>query len=39
MIMWGEIGAVSVMAMILLFFMSFVVQRSLVRDLTLGAVK
>jgi len=39
MIMWGEIGAVSLMAMIPLFFMSFMVQRYLVRGLTLGAVK
>ena len=39
MIMWGEIGAVSLMAMVPLFFMSFVVQRYLVRGLTLGAVK
>jgi multiple sugar transport system permease protein len=39
MVMWGEVGALSVMAMIPLFFMSFVVQRYLVRGLTLGAVK
>ncbi len=39
MVMWGEVGALSVMAMIPLFFLSFVVQRYLVRGLTLGAVK
>jgi multiple sugar transport system permease protein len=39
MVMWGEVGALSVMAMIPLFLMSFVVQRYLVRGLTLGAVK
>ena len=39
MVMWGEVGALSVMAMIPLFFVSFVVQRYLVRGLTLGAVK
>ncbi len=39
MVMWGEVGALSVMAMIPLFFMSFVVQRYLIRGLTLGAVK
>ena len=39
MVMWGEVGALSVMAMVPLFFLSFVVQRYLVRGLTLGAVK
>jgi multiple sugar transport system permease protein len=39
MVMWGEVGALSIMAMIPLFFVSFVVQRYLVRGLTLGAVK
>ena len=39
MVMWGEVGALSVMAMVPLFFVSFVVQRYLVRGLTLGAVK
>lgn len=39
MVMWGEVGALSVMAMIPLFLMSFVVQRYLVRGLTMGAVK
>jgi multiple sugar transport system permease protein len=37
--MWGEVGATSVMAMVPLFVMSFVVQRYIVRGLTLGAVK
>jgi multiple sugar transport system permease protein len=39
MALWGEVGAMSVMAMLPLFLMSFVVQRYLVRGLTLGAVK
>lgn len=39
MVMWGEVGALSVIAMIPLFLMSFVVQRYLVRGLTMGAVK
>ena len=39
MVMWGEVGALSVMAMLPLFFISFVVQRYLVRGLTMGAVK
>jgi multiple sugar transport system permease protein len=39
MIMWGEVGALSVIAMVPLFFVSFVVQRYLVRGLTMGAVK
>jgi len=39
MVQWGHIGALSVMAMIPLFFLSFFVQHYLVRGLTLGAVK
>jgi multiple sugar transport system permease protein len=39
MVMWGEVGALSVIAMIPLFFISFVMQRYLVRGLTMGAVK
>jgi multiple sugar transport system permease protein len=39
MVMWGEVGAMSLMAMLPLFLMSFIVQRYLVRGLTLGAVK
>ena len=39
MILWGEVGATSVIAMLPLFLLSFVVQRYLVRGLTLGAVK
>ena len=38
-VFWGEIGATSIIAMAPLFLMSFVVQRYLVRGLTLGAVK
>jgi multiple sugar transport system permease protein len=38
-VMWGHIGALSVLAMLPLFFLSFIVQRYLVRGLTLGAVK
>ncbi len=38
-VFWGEIGASSIIAMAPLFLMSFVVQRYLVRGLTLGAVK
>jgi multiple sugar transport system permease protein len=38
-VFWGEIGAMSIIAMLPLFVMSFVVQRFLVRGLTLGAVK
>jgi len=38
-VFWGEIGASSVMAMLPMFVMSLVVQRYLVRGLTLGAVK
>jgi len=36
---WGRIGAVSILAMLPLFLMSFIVQRYLVRGLTLGAIK
>ena len=39
MIMWGEVGALSLMAIVPLFVMSLFVQRYLVRGLTLGAVK
>ena len=39
MIQWGEVGATSVLAMAPLFVLSFIVQRYLVRGLTLGAVK
>jgi multiple sugar transport system permease protein len=39
MIMWGEVGALSVMAVLPLFILSFIVQRYLVRGLTMGAVK
>ena len=39
MIQWGPVGATSVIAMVPLFLLSFVVQRYLVRGLTLGAVK
>lgn len=39
MVMWGEVGALSVMAMIPMFLVSFIVQRFLVRGLTLGAIK
>jgi multiple sugar transport system permease protein len=38
-VFWGEIGATSLMAMIPLFLLSFIVQRYLVRGLTMGAVK
>lgn len=38
-VFWGEIGASSIIAMAPLFLMSIVVQRYLVRGLTLGAVK
>jgi len=38
-VFWGEIGATSVMAMLPMFVMSLVVQRYLVRGLTMGAVK
>ena len=36
---WGQVGAVSILAMLPLFLLSFIVQRYLVRGLTLGAVK
>jgi multiple sugar transport system permease protein len=39
MIMWGEVGALSAMAILPLFILSLLVQRYLVRGLTLGAVK
>ena len=39
MVMWGEIGATSILTMIPLFLVSFLMQRYLVRGLTLGAVK
>lgn len=39
MIMWGEVGALSVIAVLPLFVLSFLVQRYLVRGLTMGAVK
>jgi multiple sugar transport system permease protein len=39
MIMWGEVGALSTMAILPLFVLSLLVQRYLVRGLTLGAVK
>jgi multiple sugar transport system permease protein len=38
-VFWGEIGATSVIAMVPLFLMSMIVQRYLVRGLSLGAVK
>jgi multiple sugar transport system permease protein len=39
MVQWGEIGATSVLSMLPLFILSFLMQRYLVRGLTLGAVK
>jgi len=39
MVQWGKIGATSIMAMFPLFLLSFLMQRYLVRGLTLGAVK
>jgi multiple sugar transport system permease protein len=39
MVQWGEVGATSIIAMLPLFLLSFVVQRYLVRGLTLGAIK
>lgn len=39
MVQWGEIGATSIVSMVPLFILSFMVQRYLVRGLTLGAVK
>jgi ABC-type glycerol-3-phosphate transport system permease component len=38
-VQWGQIGAASILSVLPLFLMSFVVQRYLVRGLTLGAVK
>jgi len=38
-VQWGQIGAMSILSMLPLFFLSFIVQRYLVRGLTLGAVK
>lgn len=38
-VQWGQIGATSLLSILPLFFMSFVVQRYLVRGLTLGALK
>jgi multiple sugar transport system permease protein len=39
MVMWGEVGAMSVIAVMPLFVLSVLVQRYLVRGLTMGAVK
>lgn len=39
MIMWGEVGALSILAILPLFVISLFVQRYLVRGLTLGALK
>ena len=39
MVMWGEVGAMSIIAVVPLFVLSIVVQRYLVRGLTMGAVK
>jgi multiple sugar transport system permease protein len=39
MIMWGEVGAISTIAIVPLFVLSLLVQRYLVRGLTLGAIK
>jgi multiple sugar transport system permease protein len=39
MVMWGEVGSLSVIAVAPLFVLSLLVQRYLVRGLTLGAVK
>jgi len=39
MVMWGEVGATSFLTMVPLFLLSFLVQRYLVRGLTLGAIK
>jgi multiple sugar transport system permease protein len=39
MIMWGEVGALSTIAIVPLFVLSLLVQRYLVRGLTLGAIK
>ncbi|NJN81075.1 MAG: hypothetical protein HC802_01490 [Caldilineaceae bacterium] len=39
MIMWGDVGALSVMASAPMLLLSVIVQRFLVRGLTMGAVK
>jgi multiple sugar transport system permease protein len=39
MVMWGEVGALSTLAVVPLFLVSIFVQRYLVRGLTLGALK
>jgi multiple sugar transport system permease protein len=39
MIQWGEVGATSIITMFPLFLLSFLMQRYLVRGLTLGAIK
>jgi multiple sugar transport system permease protein len=39
MIMWSELGALSAMAILPMFVLSLLVQRYLVRGLTMGAVK
>ena len=39
MVQWGEIGATSIFAMLPLFVLGFLMQRYLVRGLTLGAIK
>jgi multiple sugar transport system permease protein len=39
MIMWGDVGALSVIASLPMFLLSLLVQRYLVRGLTMGAVK
>jgi multiple sugar transport system permease protein len=39
MVMWGEVGALSVIAVVPMFLLSILVQRYLVRGLTMGAVK
>ena len=38
-VMWGQIASTSIIAMLPLFLASFLMQRYLVRGLTLGAVK
>jgi multiple sugar transport system permease protein len=39
MVMWSEVGALSAMAIVPMFVLSLLVQRYLVRGLTMGAVK
>jgi multiple sugar transport system permease protein len=39
MVMWGEVGSLSVISVAPLFLLSILVQRYLVRGLTMGAVK